>query len=208
MTDPEGVPIVTRKPRSRGRFSLASLLLLTAIVALVIALIVAKRTWKAEVAELQTLRDIAGHLTISDPNNVHVIGVPTVGAHHWRWRVYLPETQDYLLHLVTGKVPREGVPANREAPQVRSGFPKSGEFLLTAALEQDRDGDWVLSASVPKRDFSHPIENPVWLESGGHGVTAIEPGETRSVDPGTPLVLLRLRTTNGNGASGRTHDLH
>jgi hypothetical protein len=187
--------------RRLPRFTIANLLLITVIASLGVAYVVSNRKWTADVAELQSLRDISGQLTISDPSKIHAIGVPTVGKNKWQWHVYLPVDREFQLHLVTGGVPSHGVPENLGTPQVRSGFYNSGEMLIVAEIAQNPAGDFVLSGSFPKGEFSHPIKNGDWVNRGGHSVVAVEPGHTQVVDPDQPMVLLRM-LPDGTTAGG------
>lgn len=186
--EPKRATVVRRLPR----FTVTNLLLTTAIASLVVAYIVANRKWAVDVEELQTLRNIAGQLTISDPSKIHAIGVPTVGKNKWRWHVHLPDDREFQLHLVTGGVPLRSVAENRGTPQVRSGFYNSGEMLIVAEISQNLSSDQVLSASFPKGEFSHPIENGGWLTGGNYSIVTVEPGRTQIVESDQPMVLLRM----------------
>jgi hypothetical protein len=73
------------------RFSLLSLLLVTAIVALALALFLTRSQLHEVQAESKRLKDQFGELSITDSSQVHLISIPTAEAMHWRWRVYLPE---------------------------------------------------------------------------------------------------------------------
>jgi len=186
-------------PRGRRlQFSLATLILFVTIVALLVALWTTSQRWKKDAAELKRLRALVGELTISDPDKVHAIRVPTTGELKWQWRVYLPEGREFVLRLITGEVPRTGVPAH--AYGVRSYLDRSGEFLLSANVEKDRRGTWVLAGSAPRWNFSHPLQNDEWARGGGWSFSEIELGKTISVEPGTPLVLVCVRVDEG----GRT----
>lgn len=181
--------------RRLSRFTIADLLLITVIAALGVAYVVSNRRWAADVAELETLRDISGQLSVSDTNKIHAIGVPTVGKNKWQWHVFLPELPNdryFQLHLVTGGVPARGIPENRGTPQVRSGFYNSGELMIVAEISQNPAGELVLAASFPKGEFSHPIENDEWLRGGGHSMVAVEPGKMQIVESEQPMVLLRM----------------
>lgn len=187
--------------QTRLQFSLATLILLVTIAALLVALWTTSQRWKKDVAELQRLRSLVGELTISDPDKVHAIRVPTTGELKWQWRVYLPEGREFMLRLITGEVPRTGVPAH--AFRVRSHLYRSGEFILSANVEKDRWGTWVLAGSAPRWNFSHPLRNDEWAHGGGWSYSEIELGKTVSVEPGTPLVLVRVRVDErGNTPEG------
>jgi hypothetical protein len=161
--------------RRRLQFSLATLILLVTIAALVVALWTTSQRWKKDVAELQKLRDLVGELTISDPDKVHAIRVPSTGQLKWQWRVYLPAGRQFRLRLITGDVPRAGVPAPGKAVGMYGFLDCSGEFLLSANVEKNRRGTWVLAASAPPSwDGSNPFPNDEWLSGGGWSISQIE----------------------------------
>lgn len=190
----------SRRPVRRLQFSLATLLLFSALAVLLVALWTTSRRWKDDAAELQKFRDQVGELTISDPDKVHAIGVPTVGALKWQWRVYLPRSRRFRLYLVTGKVPKNGTSGPGKAvPSMYSPI-RSGEFLLSASVQKNYRGDWVLGASAPDWNGSSPFQNEDWLNRGGRTISQIGLGKTQSVDPGTPMVLVRLRVDQGGRA--------
>ncbi len=150
--------------------------------------------------ELQKYRSEAGHLTISHHNKVHAIGVQVTGSLEWKWRVYLPVSREFRLHLTTGEVPNAGAPGPGEAIGAYTPFHRSGEFPILAKVEKNHRGHWVLAVSTPDRKLSSPIQNDDWVERGGRTVSEIKPGKTQPVAPGTPMVLLRLRVDQGGNA--------
>jgi hypothetical protein len=183
----------------RLRFSLATLLLSAVIAALFIALWTTGQRWKKDAREVQKFRDQVGELTIADPNRVHVIRVPLAGSLKWAWRVYLPANREYRLHLATGDVPKDGLPGPGEAMQMYSPIHCPGEFLLSASVEKDYRGNWVLAANAPGWNGSNPFQNDDWLNRGGWTTSEIELGKTHSVAPGMPIVLVRLCADQGAG---------
>ncbi len=181
------------RARRRLRFSLATLFLLFTIILLLVAAWTMSRRLDEAATELQKYRDETGHLTISDRQQVHAIGVQVTGSLEWQWRVYLPEDRQFRLHLVTGEVPKTGAPGPGGAIGAYTPFHRSGEFLILAKVEKNARGSWVLAASTPDRKLSSPFQNDAWLDRGGYTISEIGPGKTESVPPGTPMVLLRLR---------------
>jgi hypothetical protein len=189
----------------RLRFSLATLVLLATIVCLAVALWSTSRrfreaTLQVEVLqeEVQKYREEMGYLTISDPSKVHAIGVPALGRLKWQWRVYLPENRAFRVHAVTGGVPKEGVPA---PPGTRSGSTstmRSGELLIYAEVQKDRNGQWVLHVeeggmSAGSATIGIHQTHQRWLEHFSGWIEQVRPGQTQAFEPGEPIVLLRLR---------------
>lgn len=150
--------------------------------------------------ELEKCRNEAGHLTISNREEVHAIGVQVTGALEWKWRVYLPANREYRLHLATGEVPKAGAPGPGEAVGAYTPLHRSGEFLILAKVEKNHRGRWVLAVSTPDRKLSSPFQNDAWVERSSRTVSEIKPGKTRSVAPGKPMVLLRLRVDQEGSA--------
>ncbi|MHC4400798.1 MAG: LolA-like protein [Planctomycetota bacterium] len=154
-------------------------------------------------AELQKHRNEAGHLTLSDREEVHAICLRARGSLEWLWRVYLPESRDFRLHLITGSVPKTDVPGPGWATGAHTPIDRSGEFLILARVEERSRGTRMLAVTRPGRKLSSPIENEGWLKRGGWTISGITPGKTQSVAPGTPMVLLRLRVDQ-EGSSPET----
>jgi hypothetical protein len=181
-----------QRTRQRLRFSLTSLFLLITIVGLAVALWTTSQGWKKDATALQKLRNQVGELTISDPDRVHVIRVPTTGPLNWQWRVFLPAGREFQLRLITGEVPKTGVPGPGQALGMYSRFRCSGEFLLSASVQENHRGTYVLAASAPNWEGSNPFQNDEW-QLRSKTISQIELGKTESVAPGEPMVLVRLR---------------
>ena len=176
-------------PFDMKRFSIKSVLLVVTLLALVLTIVISNLQHRNDAIELAELRNVAGRLAISDPNLVHAIPVPLSGKRNWQWQIYLPEEKDYQIVLVTGdRVPITGPP---ERWSGRTPFRRSGKFMLTAAVEKEDDGEWVLTTEAHGRTFSHPIGNTIW---GSHQKTGIKSGTTTAGIAGRPLELLRIRT--------------
>jgi len=171
------------------RFSLASLLLLTAVVGLTFALLVGNIQRRDDDAELSELRNLAGRLTVTDPDLVHAIPVPMAGALKWQWQIYLPPDKDYELVLIAGDIPESGIPKRWSA---RTGFRKSGKFLLTASVEKDRHGNLILATEAQGQNLNQPVANENW---GGHQYLGLKNGETTVGDAEQPLVLSHIRAS-------------
>ena len=171
------------------RFSLKSLFFATAFVGLIAALVVSYMQRSGDLKELVELRNVAGRLEISDPNLVHAIPVTVAGDLSWQWQVYLPPEKEYEIVLFSGEdVPLHGMPERWSA---RTGFRKPGKFMLTASVEKNRHGEWVLTTEAQGQNLIDPIGDDLW---GAHQRTGIESEKTTIGVAGKPLELLRIRT--------------
>jgi len=95
--------------------------------------------------------------------------------------------------LITGEVPKTGVPGRGQAVGMHSRFRHSGEFLLSASVQENYRGTYVLAATAPNWEGSNPIQNDEWLHRSSKTISQIELGKTESVAPGESMVLVRLR---------------
>jgi hypothetical protein len=202
--------------RWRIRFSLATLLLLCAVIGLGFSHFLTSLRFAKAQKELLALRNETGYLTVSDPSRVHVIEVPTADDNTFRWRVRLPEHRKFWAHLiVSDELPHEGVPkgnpggygTNLSTP----GHPQ--EFILTVAA---RHVDGMMKLTL----FD---DNSTGIERSGLGVSAdsdyaawltntsskIEAGQgvTQSAPAGEPLILLRWgKPYKGGGSAPGDYD--
>ena len=63
--------------------------------------------------------------------------------------------------------------------------------MLTASVEKNRHGEWILGTKAHGNSFSHPIGEELW---GAHRITGIKSEETTVGIDGEPFELLRIRT--------------
>ncbi len=196
--------IVTDTPtRRRVRFSLLTLLLLTALLVVGMSHYVTSRRLDATQAELRKANNDLGQLTVDDASQLHAISLPTFQHQQWRWRVQLPPGPRYRLRWLVDNVPQDGVPQAPRANQVEllDSYAKpvvTGEpFILTLALTKDAAGKASLTCALPDRSSTIPFKDqPAWSD-GDSGIgwstwTAGMQG-TESVDKTAPLMLLRYR---------------
>jgi hypothetical protein len=167
----------TTTPRWSPRFSLLTLTLLTAIVALAMTV---RSLWR-EVGPLREqvrhLEVELGHLDVTDAERPHVIAVRTDDPLTWRWRVYLPPLphgkyhfnffeggyQSFTVKNMTALLDR----LRRGSPNFEflgsSAIPLSGELTIEAKLV-DRDGHWFLQ--VPPFGEKRIGASEYWKELG------------------------------------------
>ena len=193
-------------PSKLTRFSIRDLLFLVTIALMSVALWTANKNLREATIELKQLRTEAGHLTVSDDHNIHVIEVPTTGGYRWRWRIHLPEDKDFGLFLSKRMIPENGLPATGGRKScARIGSMNEREFLLEVAVERNHDGPYVVamrSLNNPSVIASFDEPPPDWLDGKAMArISVAGCGTTESVEAGQPLVLVRLRTANQKGPS-------
>jgi len=117
--------IFSRLKMFRPRFSLFTLLLLTTIISLSVAL------WRvgSEVVplreEVRELRNELGILQINESDKIHAIRVETFEDSFYRFRIYLPKGKQYTFNYAYSDIPVEGVPTAAESSSV-----EPGEYLI------------------------------------------------------------------------------
>ena len=182
--------------RFRFQFSLASLLLFTTIVCLSVALWVTGIKYQRAQSELQRYRDELGHLTISDPNKVHAIGLKKSDSSNWYWHVHIPEGRKCYLRYVVGDIPNGDDPKTSGSLELTAG-----ESTVFARMESNLEGKKALRIGFDVRGRSTTsgvdgLSNSVSLEGKGfewlRGTVFYSYGankHTVSAEPGTWLLL-------------------
>ena len=141
------------------RFSLWGLFAVVTIVALSVSHFLTTARLTVLENEVVRLRQEAGHLSVADATQVHLISVPTAQAMNWRWRVFLPPGHDFGLYAHLGKLDSRGFPeAGVMAVQSRMGGQTNPneprEILLDVALGKTLEGDPCLWVSENGRSES------------------------------------------------------
>jgi hypothetical protein len=93
----------------------------------------------------------------------------------------------------TQDIPERGFPAN----SAQTGAFPEGEYVLTAAVRPDRNGNWQVTVAGPQFSSSFGIaaDHSGWLtDSAGWSTEQAGSAATEVFDPGQPITLLRLRT--------------
>jgi hypothetical protein len=183
-------------PRRRFQFSLATLIWLTTVVACIAAvwamyrdLQKAKADLRAAHVEVSKYRGEMGYLDVVDPGKVYARSHRKLADFKWSWRLYLPESK--MFHLCTAE---HQLPA-KDLPSKDYGWEPldPGEHLIEASLDKTPEGQWYLHLVIDgssSRSLRFALDN---FTAGCSEEAEIEP--QLEVDPGSPVVLLRLRKT-------------
>ncbi len=186
----------------RFRYSLLTLLIVTAMVAMGVAL------WRLN-AELMPLREEVadlrretGYLHVEDKGKGYVVGVPTWDDMTWRWRIHVPEGKQLGIYHVENQIPSDGISTKGIENRASAiGIPMPGTHLVHASVRKNAYGEWQLrlnAGGVGVRSDIDPGQTG-WPESASRSSrTFLIEGDsdTTEIVPGEPLQLLRHIVTN------------
>lgn len=203
----------------RVRFSLRTLLILFALCALTLGnALTASKLWRVQ-QELDALRDEMGYLTISRPDRLHAIPVPSIEGLNWRWRLHVPRDRKFALCWATTQVPVKGLPTPEVTHYSTGDFSElpEGPFIFHFGVYPDPQGNCRIEWRLPGNGKSFPVREGTtdWLfdSTGSFGI-GLEGGapsknanETRYAKVGEPLVLLRLRQDKKLAGGARTVEM-
>ncbi len=87
------------------RFTLSTLLLFAALIALSTALFTTSSQLSKARTELVKLRNEMRLLEPSKPDQMRAIQIPAFGRNQWRWRVDLPDEEKFVLRWAYNEIP-------------------------------------------------------------------------------------------------------
>lgn len=192
---------VPLQPRRWPRISLRAWLATIVIVTLVISnFVIARRLREAETS-LARIRKETGLYAVDDPSRAQVSLIESK-PNRWKWRVWLPEGSQYLIHQMMSEIPLQGLGVNRV------GTPLSaGPHWIVARYYRDSSGYRQFAIRI---DSESPLtiagpsttNHPAGLEGGSTWTADVKGlGSPASVPFRKPLELLRYRQGEliGNG---------
>lgn len=180
----------------RSRFSLLTLLLLTAIAGLGTALFVVYRDLVPLRREVVELRKKVGYLAVSDRTQLHAISVPTDNELEWKWLVFIPEGTHYRLHVEGREVPEVGYPSAGGTINLRT----PGEHVIRYVIQRDpRDGRW--HGTLHGSGGSVGKYHQAWVDWKSYSSTGSGVGTSTETHPTTARVLLKRHRVTHDGQS-------
>ena len=198
-------------PPRRFRFSIASVLLASALLVISISHLNTSRELQRTRDSLRNAQSELGILTVDDPSLVHALSLPSANRSQWRWRIQLPKRKTFRLRYLVGAIPPTGLPddssgAGRSTSILTDGtIQMSDPFILDAALSKDEFGEWKFRFATHARTMMPKIENPPdWLEENPRpSITWVAGRSSTESRPGNePFVLLRYRKSQTNPTDG------
>jgi hypothetical protein len=179
-----------------SRFSLLTLLLLTAIIALSITVAMLYRELLPLREEVTLLRNELGELRVEDVTKLHAIRAETDNELEWKWRIWLPQGARYRLRGSGGSIPEHGYPTSGGAITLR----EPGEQVIRYTIRRDpRDGQWY--GTLQAQGGSVGKDQHRWVEWSSKSSTESGVGtSTRSFRPEEQVELVRFRVSQAKSS--------
>ncbi len=188
-------PAAPRKRRFVLQWSLQTLLLLTAVVAVWVGYLRYRLEIPRLEREIDAMKRMAAELIVEDPQRVAAVMLPAVWMDEPRWDIHLPDGV-YVMRLATREIDKTGL-----APTLGESPIDAGRHLIELQKSDDEDG-WRFTVLVDDRSTLEAKEKPDW-----DPVRASEGGAEFAIctqlPPDEPVVLYRRRfqRTSKNGQS-------
>ena len=189
------------------QISILTLLLTVVVVALSIRLWQTSTELNEVKPELEQLRDEVGFLEIGDPDEFHLVNVPTDKTYHWRWRIRLPDGHEARLICLTGGIPESGYKTEKwVSSDLMLGSRSSREFFIDISVNKNYRNLYSVSVTYENETYTmveYDDGPPPWLQGKqqyGFKVTGTDTTKSFSINDRIPLI--RLRSTP---KAGETH---
>ena len=184
------------------RFSVATLLLVIALIACLVSHAFVSQELATTKRSLTALRNDTLMLDADDDSSIYALALPTYGDLQWRWKIQLPDDGEYRIRYAFDQISETGLPASSSKMDAAflgsDGTPLSGgaPFVLEVSIFESGN-KWQLAANNGDRGTGHFLKNASsWIES----YTAVMwtssisgTGKTDSCDSETPLQLIKMR---------------
>jgi hypothetical protein len=189
--------------KPKPKFTITTLLLLTALIAVGLSHCKTSRELSHVRSELTALRNDLAVLDVKDESQIHAIALPTYGPMQWRWRVQLPDEGTYRLRYSFEQIPVSGLPSTSTSDdhafidQYAKPLAGATPFLFSLGIFEDAKGRWQIKTDVRGRGSTRPIEDPPgWLNAGSFvnwSVNVLGNNKTVTADNDRELILLKYR---------------
>jgi len=184
--------------RGRPRFSLLTLLLVTTIAALGVTVWQLGREVVPLREEIRRLRDEVGDLVVEDKSKFCAIRARTDEYLTWKWRLWIPPGQTYVLKYKSGKISEKAFDTYSASGTMY--FEESGEYWVAYRIRKDpRDGRWYGNLSREGGAMGKDLHE--WVEWQNVATSTRGVGyKTISREVVSPFTLIRHLVRNSDEA--------
>ena len=177
--------VAPRKRRCLWQWSLQTLLLLTAVVAVWVAYFHLRQQIGRLEQEVDSMQQMARELIIEDREQIAVVMLPQMWMDQSRWDIYLPEGK-YVIRLATRQIDQKGL-----APPVEQTPIPAGQHRIEL-MRSDEGAGRQLTVTVDDRPVIEAEEDSGW-DPGGASSGGSQIGNCEQRSAQQPLVLFRRR---------------
>ena len=175
----------THRRRRYRQFSVRTLLLVTAAIAVWTAYIANERHNRKLNARIAAMRPLAHELAVEDPNRIAVVKLDELWYDENIWDVYLPPGQ-YRLFLATYDIDQDGLaPVRVSAPLA------GGRHRLTLEQRREESG-WQVAVTGNDAEILTVKEPPEWDPARG-SMGGGQFSNSTQIPADQPVVLFRRR---------------
>ena len=177
--------VAPRRRRFRLQWSLQTLLLLTAAVAVWVACFRLRQQIPRLEQEIDSLKRVARELIVEDEEQIAVVRLPQMWYDEMRWEMYLPEGE-YVMRLATRRIGEQGLP-----PAVGQTPVSGGRHRIELMRSNDGSGQEI-TILFDDRPVIEAEERPDWNPGSGF-ISGTAIGPCVQFPAQEPLVLSRWR---------------
>ncbi len=179
----------------RLKYSISSILLIVAMVAIVVSTIVHRSAIEELERQRREIAQQTGYIEVKDPTQVHVRELFCPAPRTWQVQVYTPPGHQLMAGIGAD------LHADEDYPQrllIETYFRRTGQTTMTISLYRDKGGRWRFTTYYPHNgtdlvlsdgDFSWVFDRVTNSGSGGEPLHG--PVRTYAADTRIPLVVLR-----------------
>ena len=181
----------------RWRFSLATILLLLTIAALVVSHVrmsrqLAVRDAQVQVAqaEVEMLWKEVGYLDVTDKTKLHIVATPPHLDMVWRWKVFVPAAQPYQIHSL--------IKRSSGGSATSTSLLQAGASIVEYAIYKGPQGNWKGKLTVVYGGATASTGSPLpdWFDSIRTSRSGLLHADgTHQYEVDRPVTLLDLTAT-------------
>lgn len=148
-------------------FSLKNLLILTALIAVALAIGLAYKNHLYLMQKRQSLWEASGRLKVSNLDELAVAKQPKITPDADTWLIYVPEGRSYQLNLGIGEFPSDSIPHSYESVSIPSGQHRVTFVRADSAIEDFRYTVYVDGVQVIEKSMGSQWMPNNWSFSSG-----------------------------------------
>ena len=152
---------VEQRKRGKSSFSLLTILILTAVIALGTALGMTLRKNQSLKRRFEELSALSGRLEVEDERRLDSAEMPRIADDYFSWQVHVPKQDRFELRLGIGEMSKNGVP-----PLVGSVPIPAGQHRVTLYTGDSTDDDFLYRVYLDGKQVIEERMGRMWMPEG------------------------------------------